>query len=228
MSDVMHQLDGGLIVSCQAPEGSPMRDTETMGRVAQAALMGGARGIRVNGAADVATVRALYSGPVIGLHKVHNGSRYAITPAFEHAEALVVAGADIVALEATAESQWDTAALIARVRSELGVVVMADVSSLAEGLAARDAGAEIVGTTLSGYTADTAGAAGPDGGPDLDLVAALAEAGVRTIAEGRYTDPADVVRAFDAGAFAVVVGSAITDPLASTRRFVRAISGPDA
>ena len=98
----------------------------------------------------------------------------------------------------------------------LGVMVMADVDSLDAGVAARDAGADVVATTLSGYT----GAAVPDE-PDVELVARLVEAlDCPVIAEGRYWTPEDVLAAFDAGAHAVVIGTAITNPLAITRRFV--------
>jgi N-acylglucosamine-6-phosphate 2-epimerase len=101
----------------------------------------------------------------------------------------------------------------------IGVPVMADVSTLDEGLRAAEGGATFVGTTLSGYTPYTQRL---DQGPDVELVGALAASGIRVVAEGRYASPADVRRAFDAGAFAVVVGGAITDPVAITRRFVAA------
>jgi len=216
---VLHHLAGGLVVSCQASAPSPVRHTPTIARIAQAAVLGGAVGIRANGVDDVASIAALAQTPLIGLLKTHNGVRDVITTSFAHAQALVDAGATVVALEVTAETDWVGAELVARVHDELGVPVMADVSTLDEGLRAWEAGADLVGTTLSGYTPASRAASGAGPGPDLALVGQLAHAGVRTVAEGRISSPEAVSAAFEHGAFAVVVGGAITDPLLSTRRF---------
>ncbi|MBO9577213.1 MAG: putative N-acetylmannosamine-6-phosphate 2-epimerase [Microbacteriaceae bacterium] len=215
---VLDLIAGGLVVSCQAPRRSPLRNPGVIAQIAQAAELGGAVGLRVNGPDDVAAVAAATSGPIIGLHKVPGGRRDVITPDAELARALLEAGASIVAVEATREVQDDGLVLLRRIRS-LGAPVMADIANLEEGLRAWDAGAELVGTTLSGYTLDTMPA--PDG-PDIELVAALAAEGVRVVAEGRYRSPAQVRAAFDAGAYAVVVGGAITDPLSTTERFAAA------
>ena len=139
-----------------------------------------------------------------------------ITTTIEAAAGLVEAGADLVALDATTEALGDSFAFLAKVRLELGCSVMADVSTIEEGMCAWDMGVDVVGTTLSGYTPYTQ-AVTED--PDLDLVHALAERGIRVIAEGRYRTPSQLKAAFDAGAYAVVVGGAITDPLANTMRF---------
>lgn len=211
-------ISGGLVVSCQASSGSPMRDTPTIARLAASALQGGAAALRVNGVEDVRAVRALTEVPIIGLDKRMGARRNLITPTDEQVRALVVAGADIVAVDATDEVADDVAA---RVRSAVDAVaapIMADVSTLDEGLRSWEAGAAIVGTTLSGYTPYSR----IEPSPDLELVGQLASRGVRVLAEGRFQTPADVARAFDAGAFAVVVGGAITDPVAITRRFAAA------
>jgi N-acylglucosamine-6-phosphate 2-epimerase len=210
-------LRGGLIVSCQAPAGSPLREPQYTAVMARAALLGGAVGLRINGAADVKAVRSITSAPIIGLHKVMR-HRNVITPTLELAQGLVAAGADIVAVDATAEvfgADLDGFALIVR---RLGSPVMADVSTRDEGLRAAELGAAIIGTTLSGYTYDSPAA----DEPDLDLVASLAGEDLTVIAEGRYRSPQAVKRAFEAGATAVVVGGAITDPLGTTRRFADA------
>jgi N-acylglucosamine-6-phosphate 2-epimerase len=207
-----------------------------MARLARAAAQGGAAGLRVNAPADVRAVKAVTSLPVIGIHKIRRGGRQLITPWLHLAAELCAAGADIVGIEATADlapEARDAAALVARARQELGVPIMADIASLEEGLAAWEAGADLVATTLSGYAGAgrrTSGngisspGAGTDG-PDLDLVAALHARQVRVVGEGRYGTPDQVAEAFARGAFAVVVGTAITDPVAITRRFASAAPG---
>ncbi|MCK2218707.1 putative N-acetylmannosamine-6-phosphate 2-epimerase [Actinomadura sp. ATCC 31491] len=214
----MGRLRGGLVVSCQAPAGHPLRDPEVIARLAECAVLGGAAGLRVNSAADITAVRRRTGAPVIGLHKVRHGHRDVITPTAELATELAAAGADMIAVDLTPESPGPGPALIEHVHG-LGLPVMADVSTLEEGLAAWDAGADVVGTTLSGYTARQLPTP-PD--PDLGLVEALAARGVRVAAEGRYRTEEQVRRAFGAGAWAVVVGGAITDPIAVTRRLAAA------
>ncbi|MCP2349357.1 N-acetylmannosamine-6-phosphate 2-epimerase [Nonomuraea roseoviolacea] len=214
----MNRLRGGLIVSCQAPEGHPLRDPEVIARLAECAVLGGAAGLRINSAADVLAARGRTDVPVIGLHKVRHGHRDVITPTLEHAAGLAAAGADMIAVDLTPETPGPGLKLIERIHA-LGVAVMGDVSTLGEGLDAWEAGADVVGTTLSGYTARQLPT--PDE-PDLDLVGALAARGVRVVAEGRYRTERQVRQAFTAGAWAVVVGGAITDPVSITRRLAAA------
>jgi N-acylglucosamine-6-phosphate 2-epimerase len=158
--------------------------------------------------------------PVIGLLKRDvPGSPVRITPSLDDARAVADAGADVVAVDATLRTRdggMTTRDFIAALARELDPPLLADVDSLEAGLAARAAGADAVATTLSGYTGD-----GPvPDKPDLELVERLArELDCPLLAEGRYSTPDDVRAAFDAGAFAVVVGTAITDPLALTLRF---------
>ena len=216
---------GALIVSCQAREGNPLRGSAFMAAMACAAIAGGARGIRADGPDDIAAIRAVTKLPLIGLNKRwEEGFPVYITPDFASAQAIVAAGADIVALDATPRRRngEPVGALIGRIRVELGVKVLADVAVLAEGLAAAAAGVDFVATTLSGYTDDAPG----QDGPDFALLEALARGcAVPVIAEGRFDTPAAVARAFALGAYAVVVGTAITNPMAITRRFVAAAPG---
>jgi N-acylglucosamine-6-phosphate 2-epimerase len=211
-------IRGGLVVSCQARPGHPLRDPEIIARLAVCAELGGALGLRLNGAEDISAARHRTGLPIVGIQKVWQGHRSLITPALEYAHDLRQAGADIIAVEYTAETPGDPAALLAAIREQTGSPVMADVSTVEEGLSAWQAGADLVGSTLSGYTQAQAGTLPV--GPDLDLVQALASAGVRVVGEGRYSTPDDVRRAFDAGAWSVVVGTAITDPVQITRRLV--------
>jgi N-acylglucosamine-6-phosphate 2-epimerase len=219
----LERLRDALIVSCQAPPGSPLRAPAQMAAMAQAALAGGARGIRAEGAADIEAITRAVELPLIGLRKLAlAGTDVYITPTLESAREVVAAGAAVLAVDATLRPRHDGTrpdAFIRRLNGELGVPVLADVDTLEAGLRAREAGAAAVATTLSGYT----GHGAPPEGPDLELVAALAaRVDCPVVAEGRYASPAQVRAAFAAGAYAVVVGTAITNPVALTRRFAAA------
>lgn len=216
---------GTLIVSCQAVPGNPLDSPAAMALMARAAEAGGAGAIRANGPDDVAAIRAVTRLPIIGLHKLGDPAGVFITPTYESAAGVVAAGADLVALDGTLRPRPDGARLdqqIHRIHDELGVPVLADVDSLDAGLAARDAGADLVATTLSGYTDGPAPT-----GPDVEMVRRLAaRLDCPVIAEGRIRTPEDVRTVFDAGAYAVVVGQAITDPMDLTARLVDAIPVP--
>ena len=217
MSEVLEALRGGLVVSVQASPGTPLAAPAHIAAMARAAELGGAAGIR---ATEVAAVKEAVGLPVIGLRKrrVEGGDVY-ITPSMDDARAVVAAGADIVAVDATLRPRPDGVDLAALV-ADLAVLVLADVDSLEAGLAAREAGAAAVATTLAGYTDNTP----PPVDPDIHLVEDLAaELDCPVFAEGRIATPAQARAAFDAGAFAVVVGTPITDPIALTRRFAAAI-----
>jgi N-acylglucosamine-6-phosphate 2-epimerase len=217
----MDRLRGGLIVSCQARPGHPLDDPRVIGLLALCAKVGGAVAVRINGPDDIQAAKLVVDMPIIGLHKLRRSdTRDLITPTIRHAADLAAAGADIVAVEATSETPGDPFALIEQIRDELLLPVMADVSTVDEGLRAWDAGAQLIGSTLSGYTAQTSGER--EGGPDIALVRDLSAKGMRTVAEGRYATVLDIEAAFDAGAWSVVVGTAITDPVAITRQLVRA------
>jgi N-acylglucosamine-6-phosphate 2-epimerase len=213
-------MRGGLVVSVQAAPASPLASPETMSAIARAAELGGAAGIRAEGPADVRAIKEAVTVPVIGLLKRDvPGSPVRITPSLDDARAVANAGADVVAVDATLRPRpggITTHDFVAALAGELEQPLLADVDSLEAGVAARAAGADAVATTLSGYTGD---GAAPDK-PDLELVGRLAaDLDCPVLAEGRYSTPDDVSAALDAGAFAVVVGTAITDPLALTRRF---------
>ena len=222
MNPLLDQLRHRLVVSCQAYPGEPMRDPDTMRRVALAAARGGAAGIRAQGLADIAAIRAAVDLPLIGLWKDGDDDVF-ITPTLEHALAVADAGAHVVALDATSRPRPDgrtVAETIAAVHERTGALVMADCATLEEGVAAAAAGADLVGTTLAGYTAYTA----KGDGPDLELVARLAAAvDVPVAAEGRIHTPEQAARALRAGAWTVVVGTAITHPSTITGWFAAAV-----
>ncbi|MET0885304.1 MAG: N-acetylmannosamine-6-phosphate 2-epimerase [Mycetocola sp.] len=219
MPPTLERLRNGLIVSCQAYPGEPMRHPETMAQLAEAAALGGAVGIRAQGLDDIALISRRVALPQIGLWKDGTDDVF-ITPTLRHALAVVNAGAEIVALDGTRRARPDGLSLsevIRRVHDETGALVMADAGSVDDGMAAAEAGADCVGTTLAGYTGERV----KTDGPDLELVAELAGLlEVPVIAEGRVHTPAHARAALDAGAFAVVVGTAITHPTTITSWFV--------
>jgi N-acylglucosamine-6-phosphate 2-epimerase len=217
---LLARLRHGLIVSCQAAPHEALYGPAFMAAMARAVAAGGAVAIRANGPADVAAIRAAVSVPIIGIYKVDlPGFEVRITPTVDHARQIAAAGADLIALDATARPHpagITAAELIARVRQATGCPVIADVASVEEGLAAAEAGADAVATTLSGYTGDSPS----QDEPDYDLIHQLAPAlPVPLIAEGRIATPGQARRALALGAYAVVVGSAITRPQWITARF---------
>ena len=230
VTDALKRMRGGLVVSVQAPPESPLAAPEHLAAIARAVEAGGAAGIRAEGLNALAAIEDAVELPVIGLVKRRvAGSEVYITPALEDALAVVEAGAEFVAIDATERSRADGTsgpAFVAALTAELPGRVVADVDRARAGRAAASAGAAAVATTLSGYVQpDGSAAAGTPrpGEPDVALVAELAaEHGCPVLAEGRYASPAHVRAAFEAGAFAVVVGTAITDPTALTRRLAAA------
>lgn len=217
------QLQGGLIVSCQAPAGSPLNDPYIISALALTAEQHGAAGVRIKHADQIAATRARVHVPIIGLDKVEFAdSRVYITPTFAIAERLAASGADIIATDATLRPRpfgENLAVLLRRIQGELNKPVLADVATLAEGLHAADCGAAFVATTLCGYTAESKGASLPA----FELLESLAKRlTVPVICEGGVKTPEDVRRAFDCGAFAVVVGTAITGVGQLVEHFVTA------
>lgn len=223
LTPLLTQLRGGLIVSCQAYPGEPMRHPETMAQVAESAVRGGAVGLRAQGLADVAIISERVEVPLIGIWKV-GGEGVFITPTLRHGQAVLAAGADVVAIDGTSRQRPDGLSLAETIRGlheEAGSTVMADCDSYEAAMGAAEAGADLIGTTLSGYT----GARARTEGPDFSLLEALVRAlpEVPVIAEGRIHAPAQARAAHDLGAFAVVVGTAITHPTTITRWFADAL-----
>lgn len=219
----LESLQGRLIVSCQAYPGEPMRDPRTTAQIAASAVTGGAAAVRVQGLADVQHTRSAVEVPVIGLWKDGHDGVF-ITPTLRHALAVANAGAHIVAIDGTRRERPDGLTLaqtVAAIHTESHALVMADCGSLEDAAAAADAGADLIGTTLAGYTGERA----KTQGPDLELLEQTAAAGLKTplIAEGRIHTPAQARQALDAGAFAVVVGTAITHPATITGWFADAL-----
>lgn len=220
----LDSLAGQLVVSAQAYPGEPMRDPRTTAQVAASAVIGGAGAIRVQGIADIQFTRAAVEVPVIGLWKDGHDGVF-ITPTLRHALACANAGAHIVAIDGTRRPRPDGLSLaetIAGIHAESNALVMADCGSFDDAVAAAEAGADLIGTTLAGYSGERP----KTDGPDLELLAEIAAAdlGKPLIAEGRIHSPAQARAAMDAGAFAVVVGTAITHPSTITGWFKAALN----
>ncbi|WP_152351911.1 N-acetylmannosamine-6-phosphate 2-epimerase [Brachybacterium subflavum] len=224
MHPLVAALEGRLIVSCQAYPGEPMRDPRTMAQVAASVERGGAAAVRAQGIEDIRQVKDAVDVPVVGIWK-DGAEGVFITPTLDHCLAVIDAGADILALDGTSRTRPDGRAFgetVAAVRERFAGPIMADCDSLDSALAAADAGAEIIGTTLSGYT----DARRRTEGPDLELLGELATSLPATsvlVAEGRVHTPAQAAACADAGAFAVVVGTAITHPTTITTWFRDAV-----
>jgi N-acylglucosamine-6-phosphate 2-epimerase len=224
---LLRQLHSGLIVSCQAAADEPLYGSEHMAAMAVAAASGGAVGIRANSPKDIAAIRLVVSLPIIGIYKLDiPGYTVRITPTIESAFQVAQAGADIIAIDATSRQHPDGLSLLERVRQiheQTHCPVMADVSTYDEGLAAEHAGADLVSTTLSGYSEDSPA----QDTPDFDLLQRLvSNLHIPVVVEGRIANPEQAARALALGAFAVVVGSAITRPQWITARFVQRMVNP--
>ena len=205
------QIPTGLIVSCQAPADSPLHDPIVIAAMARTAINRGASGVRIDTPAHIAAVRQQVSAPIIGIWKQQlPGCEIYITPRFEDARAIALAGADIIAIDATLRNRppgEDLKTLIDRIHSELGKLVMADVDTIEAAHAAAEAGADTIGTTLFGYTPQTKNFSPPG----FDLLAQMVEKlEVPIICEGGIAGPEMAKKALDLGATAVVVGTDIT------------------
>lgn len=217
-------LAGRVVVSCQARPDNPLHGPQFMSAMAIAAERGGAAAIRAEGVADISAIRAATSIPIIGIRKFLDGRQVYITPTFDAAREIVAVGADVVAIDATLRDRAggpSASELIRRIRDELDVRVMADVDDLRSGEAAAAAGADLVATTLAGYTGESV-----PRDVDLKLITRLdAAIDVPVVAEGRIWTTDDVRASFEAGAWAVVVGTAVTNPQRITARLAEAAPG---
>lgn len=217
----LDSLSQGLVVSCQAHTGSPLDAPEHIAALAASALEGGAIGFRIEGAKNVAAVRKVTDFPIIGLTKSQRpDTEVYITPSLGDAKSVIESGAQIIALDATLRPRPDSITRMIEMIHNHGCEVMADIASIEDARAAMAEGADIVSTTLSGYTSSTKG----QSGPDFDLMRSLVDASIPFAAEGRIWTPEEAETALRIGANFVVVGSAITRPTDITKRFYAAIS----
>lgn len=223
---ILKEFKGKLIVSCQAGEGEPLRIPRYMAKMALAAKLGGAAGIRAESLQDIRDIKAEVNLPVIGLWKVKTpGIDVYITPTLEAARAVRAAGADIVAIDCTfrknLQGKWAWE-LIREIKKEMDSLVLADISTLEEGVNAEENGADLLSTTLSGYTSYSPQSKEPDFGLIEELSPRVY---IPLFAEGKISTPEQAKHALECGAYAVIVGAAITRPQEITKRFVDALGG---
>jgi len=225
VTDTYSRLDslrGGIIVSSQAGPESPLNTPTIIAALAKSAELGGAIGFRVDGADNIAAVRAVSALPILGINKwVHEGYDVFITPTLESVAAIARSGADIIAIDGTQRPRpmgEKFADIVRGIHADHHLPVMADIATAREAFIALEQGADVVATTLAGYTTDST----ERGGPAFDVLKEVTDHGGRVIVEGRIWTVEEVARAFELGAFAVVIGSAITVPEFITRRFVAA------
>ena len=208
----------GLIVSCQGIPGSPLKDAKILAAIASEVISGGASALRLAGADCVAQVRPQNESPIIGLIKTERkGFGPRITCTTSEIAALAEVGADLVAIDSTDRKRPEPIKELFAAAKAHGLLIFADVATLNEGIKAAELGADYVATTMAGYTDDRP----LTEGPDFELLSSLIKnLTIPTILEGRVGRPDHVRRALDSGAFAVVVGRAITSPRDITKAFL--------
>lgn len=227
----MQQIKGGLIVSCQALEHEPLYTKEggIMPLMAKAAAMSGAVGIRANTVRDIRQIKEAVALPVIGIiKKEYEGTPMYITVTMREVDELVACGTDIVAVQGTSACRPDgstASEFIASVKAKYpNQLLMADCATVEEGIRCAEAGADFVGTTMRGYTPETKGC----DEIDYNFIHELTQrCPAKVIAEGHIHYPEQARKALEAGAYALVVGGAITRPAEITARFVAAIEQED-
>ena len=224
MTDVLERLRGGLVVSCQPVDDGPMNRPEIVTAMAQAAVAGGAVGLRIEGVNNLKAARLLVNVPIIGIVKTDSrDTPVRITVSRTDVSALVASGADIVAYDATDRPRKNSRAEILNSILAKGAIAMADCSTLNDAHVAQTGGATILGTTLSGYTSATAKQGEK---PNIELVRQFSALKAFVMAEGRFNTPELATEAIIAGADCVTVGSALTRLELMTACFAKAVMGP--
>ncbi|NHN32095.1 N-acetylmannosamine-6-phosphate 2-epimerase [Paenibacillus agricola] len=223
--NILEMIQKKLVVSCQALPEEPLHSPFIMGRMAYAAYLGGASGIRANSVADIKEIKTTVDLPIIGIIKqVYEGFDVFITPTMKEIDALCLEGVDMIAIDATDRPRPDgltLTELFTQVKAKYkDQLFMADCSTYEEALKAVELGFDTIGTTLSGYTAATK----EKSLPDFDLVEKLVNTiSVPVIAEGGISTPEELKRIYDLGVYSAVVGSAITRPMDITLKFMKAV-----
>ena len=224
--DIISTLKNSIIISSQAMPDEPFYNETAMQSMLQSVINGGAQGLRVAGVRDIKLSKKLCDLPIIAITKpdkipTNYKELVYITPTLHDVRILAEAGADIIAFDGTQRPRPDGCSLkeIIELTQSLGCLAMADISTFEEGVLASELGADIVSTTLAGYTNNSIATEGPD----FDLLQKLVKnLDCPVILEGRIWSPDEVKKAFELGAYAVVIGSAVTRPHQIVERFIKA------
>lgn len=228
-NEILNTIKNNIIISVQAMPNEPLYEEVCINALIKSVLMGGAKGLRVAGERDTKNAKSLTNLPVIAITKpskipANYKELVYITPTINDAQKVINAGADIVAFDATArnrETNHNLYQLIQFIKSK-SKLAMADISTFEEGIMNAYLGADILSTTLSGYTTHSETTSTE---PDFELVKKLTKATtLPVILEGRIWTTEHIQKAFEAGAFSVVIGSAVTRPQLITKRFVKALN----
>lgn len=227
---MLEKLKHRLIVSCQAEGDDPFNSPEFVAAFAKAAEMGGAAGIRGEGIEKIKAIKSVVKLPIIGIIKgTFDDDWTLITPNFKDVEDLIEIGCDIIAVDATQRQRPNGLTgfeFLYELKKRYNTPIMADISTFKEGIKSVEMGADCIATTLSGYTPYTA--LKDNMNPDFDLIYELnSSIDVPIIAEGRIWSPSDAIKAIESGAFAVVVGTAISRPRIITKMFTEALKSID-
>ncbi len=223
--EILDKIKGGLIVSCQALESEPLYDSYIMSKMALAAKLGGAVGIRANTVVDIKAIKEKVDLPLIGIIKQeYDDSDVYITPTMKEVDALVETGCEIIAIDATNRLRPNGETLEAfftKVRKKYpNQLFMADTSCFDEGKKAEELGFNLIGTTMAGYTPYTKGTPLPD----FNLMQRyVSELHTPVIAEGGIWVPEQLKKAIDIGVHSAVVGTAITRPRDITKHFAEVL-----
>ena len=223
--EILNRIKGQVIVSCQALPSEPLYvdDKSIMYLMARAAKQAGSPCIRTSSIRDVIAIKEETNLPVIGIIKInYDGYDSYITPTMKEIDALVAANSDIIALDCTMRKRGDGSTInefLTQIKEKYpDIILMADISTYEEGINAWKCGVDFIGTTLSGYTDYSP----KIDGPDFELVQKLSTTlDIPIIAEGKIHYPDQALQMLEAGAYAVVVGGAITRPLEIATRFIK-------
>lgn len=221
--NIIENLKNQIIISVQAMPNEPLYKEEALTAMMQSVVNGGAKGLRLAGGRDIKNAKKLFNIPVIGLTKPDklpdNWKEIVyITPTLKEVNELIEADADIIATDATQRPRpKESLEEIIKYIKQHNKLAMADISTLEEGIKARELGFDIISTTLSGYTQNSRQ---DIKGPDFKLLEELTQKlDCPVILEGRIWEPNEVNKAFELGAHSVVIGSAVTRPQLITKRF---------
>ena len=215
---IVKKLKGSLIASCQPIPGGPLDFSSFILASAKASIIGGAKGLRIEGFKNVKIIKKNLNLPVIGIKKrVSKNYPIIITPLLSDVEKLSELGAEIIAFDSTLrERPYSVGSLISKIHS-CKKIAMADCSTIKDAINAIENGVDILSTTLSGYTSEKL----PSKNPDFKLLNQLIKKfKVPVIAEGRFNTPIFYKKAINLGAHAVVVGTALNRIELITKSFL--------